>query len=182
MPKGISKRKKKLIGIHWFFCLFANAFRRFLASISVWECLPNMFSIFFETKRFLMISSLCFWSSLYSSFSSSNLSEKKRSLLNPLRMSATTCGGVLAPIKGTGFWWWICKIQSKTCPLDWCPLDRWENGFSVSSRARTVWAAKPRVPQPDTGKPICSTAERVRSSFLFLLSVHTERRKYMNIY
>ena len=50
-------------------------------------------------------------------------------------------------------------------------------GFSVSSRARTVWAAKPRVPQPDTEKPICSTAERVRGSFLFLLSVHTERRK-----
>ena len=26
-------------------------------------------------------------------------------------------------------------------------------------------------------RPICSTAERVRGSFLFLLSVHTERRK-----
>ena len=98
-----------------------------------------------------------------SSFASSNLSEKKkRSLSKPLRKSATTSGGVLAGRTIAG------AVGNK-----------W--GFSVSSRARTVWAAKPRVPQPDTGKPICSTAERVRGSFLFLLSVHTERRKYLNV-
>ena len=88
-----------------------------------------------------------------SSFSSSNLFERK---------SATTRGGVLAGRTIAG------AVGNK-----------W--GFPVSSRARTVWAAKPRVPKPDNGKPICSTAERVRGSFLFLLSVHTERRKYMNI-
>ena len=34
MPKGISKKKKKSFGIHWFFSLFTNAFRRFFVSAS----------------------------------------------------------------------------------------------------------------------------------------------------
>ena len=99
----------------------------------------------------------------HSGFASSNQSEtKKRSLSKPLRKSVTTSGGVL-----------VGRTIAGTVGNKW--------GFSVSSRARTVWAAKPRVPQPDTGRPICSTVERVRGSFLYLLSVHTERRKYLII-
>ena len=49
MPKGISKREKKSFGTHWFFSLFANAFRRFFVSASDLRMSAKDVFIFFRS-------------------------------------------------------------------------------------------------------------------------------------
>jgi hypothetical protein len=64
-----------------------------------------------------------------------------------------------------------------------------DNRFYSSSASSNLFEKKrllsklPRKSATTSGGVLAgrTTAERVRGSFLFLLSVHTERRKYLNI-